>query len=68
MDFDSIVANFSDTFFCTGCDSSDCRNNMCDHLNWPDDEVIEEFIVELNSDPDGILTLDLIFEWYWDEI
>ncbi len=36
-----------------------------DSENWPDDEVIEEFICELNSDPDGILTIDLIKRWYW---
>lgn len=69
MDFDSIVENFfGNTYFCKGCDSSGCRNNMCDHLNWTDDEVIEEFIIELNVDADGELTLELIQDWYWDEL
>lgn len=32
--------------------------------DWPDDEIIEEFICQLNTDADGVLTVNLI-EDFW---
>ena len=61
---------FEDPIELTGyicyCDNPNCLDGMCDPMNWPDEEVISEFILQMyDIEDDGDLTLEFIIEWYW---
>jgi hypothetical protein len=47
---------------CRDCYDAECVNGMCNQLNWPDDEVIDEFIMQLYDED---LTLQVITDLYW---
>jgi hypothetical protein len=51
-------------FICAKCDSLDC-NGICDPMNWTNQEVIDEFIAQMNDGEDGILTVLQLQEWFW---
>ncbi len=54
------------TEICMDCDNVECVNGMCDPKNWPDDEVIEEFLIQLQDTPDDEdLCVCHIQDWYW---
>ncbi len=66
-EFDEPIDYLPVNFVCWDCDNPLCINGMCDPLNWSDDEVIDEFIIQLYWDipDDEELSLQHIFDWYW---